>query len=50
MPDFLCGLRGENLYPAVDHDLNDRCPNCVRIATEQGHSLGAERPGTETDR
>ncbi len=39
MPDFLCGLRGENLFPALGHDPNDRCPNCVRIATEQGHPL-----------
>ena len=39
MPDFLCGLRGENLYPALDHDPADRCPNCLRLATEQGYPV-----------
>ena len=39
MPDFLCGLRGENLYPALSHDPDDRCPNCLRAATEQGYAL-----------
>ena len=39
MPDFLCGLRGENLYPALIHDPADRCPNCLRAATERGYAL-----------
>ena len=36
MPDFLCGLRGENLYVADGHTPDQRCPNCVREAVGQG--------------
>ena len=39
MPDFLCGLRGENLYPATGHAPADRCPNCLTAATAQGLPL-----------
>jgi len=35
MPDFLCGLRGENLYPADGHTPGQRGPNCLRIAIAQ---------------
>ena len=36
MPDFLCGLRGDNLWPATDHSKEERCPDCLRLANEQG--------------
>ena len=39
MPDFLCGLRGENLYPADGHAPADRCPNCLGAATARGLPL-----------
>ena len=35
MPDFLCGLRGENLYSSDGHTSDQRCPNCLRVAIEQ---------------
>ena len=45
MPDFLCGLRGESVYPATDHTQDQRCPNCVAAATNQGLPLWNEEPG-----
>ncbi len=39
MPDFLCGLRGENLYPATGHRAEERCPNCLGAAAERGLPL-----------
>ena len=36
MPDFLCGLRGENLYPANGHTADQRCPNCLREVLIRG--------------
>jgi hypothetical protein len=42
MPDFLCGLRGENLYPAYGHAPGQRCPNCLREAVGQGLPLWDE--------
>ncbi len=39
MPDFLCGLRGENLYPANGHTQDQRCPICVSEATAQNLPL-----------
>ena len=42
MPDFLCGLRGENLYPAYGHAPAQRCPNCLRVAVGQGLPLWDE--------
>ena len=44
MPDFLCGLRGENLYPATGHAAADRCPDCLQIAIAQGLPLWDEPP------
>ena len=35
MPDFLCGLRGENLYPADGHTPDQRCPNCLNEVVAQ---------------
>ncbi len=42
MPDFLCGLRGENLYPADGHAPDQRCPNCLQEAVGQGLPLWDE--------
>ena len=42
MPDFLCGLRGENLYPAEGHTQDQRCPNCLSAAIEQSLPLWDE--------
>ena len=39
MPDFLCGLRGENLYPADGHSQDERCPNCLSLAVAQNLPL-----------
>lgn len=39
MPDFLCGLRGENLYPAAGHRPDQRCPNCLQAAVSQNLPL-----------
>ena len=44
MPDFLCGLRGDNLWPAVGHQEEERCPNCLSLANEQGLPLFLEAP------
>ena len=45
MPDFLCGLRGDNLWPATDHQEEERCPNCLKLANEQGLPLFSENKG-----
>ena len=42
MPDFLCGLRGENLYPAEGHTAEQRCPNCLNVAVAQNLPLWDE--------
>ena len=42
MPDFLCGLRGENLYPSDGHTQDQRCPICLDIAVAQGLPLWDE--------
>ena len=42
MPDFLCGLRGENLYPSDGHTQDQRCPNCLQEALGQGLPLWDE--------
>ena len=39
LPDFLCGLRGENLYPADGHTADERCPNCLESAIAQNLPL-----------
>ncbi len=36
MPEFLCGLHSENIWPASDHSADDRCPRCVATAKEKG--------------
>ena len=45
MPDFLCGLRGDNLWSAVGHLEEERCPNCLKLANEQGLPLLDEEAG-----
>ena len=45
MPDFLCGLRGESVYPATGHTQEQRCPKCVDVATTQGLRLWNEELG-----
>ena len=42
MPDFLCGLRGENLFPATGHTPDQRCPICLRSAVDQNLPLWDE--------
>ena len=42
MPDFLCGLRGENLFSAVGHTDDQRCPNCLNAAVAQNLPLWDE--------
>ena len=44
MPDFLCGLRGENLFPAEGHTADDRCPNCLSVAVAQNLPLWDDAP------
>ncbi|MDA1127225.1 MAG: hypothetical protein O2913_00810 [Chloroflexi bacterium] len=41
-PDYLCGLRGENLWSAAGHTLTQRCIECLMRATEQGLPLFEE--------
>ncbi len=38
-PLFLCGLISEDLWPAVGHDPNDRCPACLAEVSRQGLPL-----------
>ena len=35
-PMFLCGLVSEDFWPAVGHDVDDRCPKCLEEVTTQG--------------
>ena len=39
MPDFLCGLRGENLYSSDGHTQDQRCPECLKQAVAQNLPL-----------
>ena len=38
-PLFLCGLTSGDLWPAVGHDPNDRCPACLAEVAKQGLPL-----------
>jgi hypothetical protein len=38
-PDYLCGLRGENLWSSAGHTVEQRCIECLMRATEQGLPL-----------
>ena len=38
-PDYLCGLRGANLWSAAGHTATQRCMECLMKATEQGLPL-----------
>jgi excisionase family DNA binding protein len=35
-PHFLCGLESVDIGHAPDHEEEDRCPECVELATSQG--------------
>ncbi len=38
-PLFLCGLISEDVWPAVGHDPNDRCPACLAEVSRQALPL-----------
>ena len=38
-PDYLCGLRAENLWSSAGHTANQRCLECLMKATEQSLPL-----------
>ena len=38
-PDYLCGLRAENLGSSAGHTASQRCMECLMRATEQGLPL-----------
>ena len=38
-PDYLCGLRAENLWSSAGHTASQRCMECLMRATEQGLPL-----------
>ena len=35
-PFFLCGAKGEDIWPATGHDQRQRCPECVLEVHDQG--------------
>lgn len=35
-PFFLCGMKGEDIWPATGHDGRDRCPECILEVHDQG--------------
>ena len=35
-PIFLCGVKGEDIWPATGHETWQRCPECVLEVTDQG--------------
>ncbi len=35
-PLFLCGLTSGDFWPAVGHDVRDRCPECLEEVLRQG--------------
>jgi hypothetical protein len=35
-PFFLCGLRGNDIFPATGHETGDRCQECILEAMAQG--------------
>ena len=34
-PLYLCGLKGQNVWDAKNHTMEDRCPKCTDIAKER---------------
>ena len=38
-PLFLCGLTSEDIWPAVGHDPENRCPQCLAEVANQGLPL-----------
>ena len=38
-PLYLCGLVSEDIWPAVGHDKNDRCPECLQEVSRLGLPL-----------
>jgi hypothetical protein len=38
-PLFLCGLTSADVWPAVGHDPDDRCPKCLAEVANQGLPL-----------
>ncbi len=39
IPQFLCGETSDNIWTANNHSEEERCPECLRKAFEQGLSL-----------
>ena len=35
-PFFLCGAKGEDIWPATGHDTRQRCPECILEVHDQG--------------
>lgn len=35
-PFFLCGVKGEDIWPATGHDPGHRCPECILEVHDQG--------------
>jgi hypothetical protein len=35
-PLFLCGLTSEDIWPAVGHDMSQRCPECLEEVAKKG--------------
>ncbi len=35
-PFFLCGSKGEDIWPATGHDTRQRCPECILEVHDQG--------------
>ena len=42
VPVYLCGLVSENLWAVANPQEANRCPQCLRMAREQGLPLGLE--------
>ncbi len=38
-PLYLCGLKTNNVWDASGHSIEDKCPECVAIATQEGLPL-----------
>ena len=42
-PVYLCGLKSENIWSAKGHLEEDRCPECIQVATERSLPLDPQK-------
>lgn len=39
---YLCGFKSENIWSSTGHQVSDRCPKCLEVATSQGLPIELE--------